>query len=181
MKPKAHWMWDIFEQFATMARVLDAFIIERLHLRCRVIADDVKFTGVFERSALKGMVTNHWRRLQTLDGRSGLRGHCRPCPGVPGAQISDHMEFFGLDMWKGDVVCRGANHAGIVLALASEGGELFAVVQVMAFLATVTPHSSSWRPTAANQVWPAKELQAVIWPLNSYPCFPEIFLWTTMS
>ena len=41
------------------------------------------------------------------------------------------MEFFGLDMWKGDVVCRGANHAGIVLALASEGGELFAVVQVM--------------------------------------------------
>ena len=41
------------------------------------------------------------------------------------------MEFFGLDMWKGDVVCRGANHAGIVLALASEDGELFAVVQVM--------------------------------------------------
>ena len=41
VKPKCHWIWDVAEALRRDRWIFDAFIIERLHLRTLVVADNV--------------------------------------------------------------------------------------------------------------------------------------------
>ena len=47
IKPKTHWIWDVFFQLRRQGDLLDAFIIERLHLRAKALADSrARFNGL---------------------------------------------------------------------------------------------------------------------------------------
>ena len=48
IKPKHHWMFDLIDQWLRHADVYDAFIIERLHLRCKAVANLVKNLRSYE-------------------------------------------------------------------------------------------------------------------------------------
>jgi len=56
LKPKHHWMFDIAEQMEWLPCVVDAFIIERIHLRIKRNAEKVHELGVFEKSVMAGVV-----------------------------------------------------------------------------------------------------------------------------
>ena len=48
IKPKHHWMYDVADQMECLPAVFDAFIIERLHLRVKAVADNVDNLRSFE-------------------------------------------------------------------------------------------------------------------------------------
>ena len=57
VRPKHHWLLDCPPQVARDGCVLDTFVVERIHLQCRRIAEHTKNTSRFERSVLAG-ITN---------------------------------------------------------------------------------------------------------------------------
>jgi hypothetical protein len=48
LKPKHHWMFDVAEQFRRDPFVLDMFVVERLHLDIKRVAENVKNTRTFD-------------------------------------------------------------------------------------------------------------------------------------
>ena len=72
VKPKMHWQLDMSQQIARDGCILDAFIIERMHLTVKRVAETVQNTSCFERSVFSGVI-NH-RFLRASDGAilSGL-------------------------------------------------------------------------------------------------------------
>ena len=58
LKPKHHWMYDIAEQMESLLCVVDAFIIERIHLRIKRNAEKVHELRVFEKSVMAGVVNS---------------------------------------------------------------------------------------------------------------------------
>ena len=44
MKPKHHWIWDFIMQWQTDDLILDAMVIERLHLRIKRVAERIANT-----------------------------------------------------------------------------------------------------------------------------------------
>jgi hypothetical protein len=94
--PKHHWQLDVADQLGRDGCVLDAFIIERLHLVVKAVAEPVKNTACFERSVLSGVVNlsfHHNRRCQPM---SGLEGRVRQWPGVPSVLVSTRLKILAL-------------------------------------------------------------------------------------
>ena len=82
--------------------VFDAFVIERLHLRVRSIAENVKRLDEFETSVLSGVVNSHSRRAQESSASCGLIGRSATLPGEPNVFLSEHMELSGKIISVGD-------------------------------------------------------------------------------
>ena len=72
VRPKHHWTFDLCEQLEQDKRVHDTFIIERLHLRVRAVAEHCKNLAHYETSVLSGVVNDHCRRCQAASF-----AHCR--------------------------------------------------------------------------------------------------------
>ena len=71
-KPKSHWAFDVADQMETSGFLFDAFIIERLHLRVRAIAENVKDTRTFGRAVLSGVVNVHTTKAKATNVGFGL-------------------------------------------------------------------------------------------------------------
>ena len=61
IRPKHHWMLDVPQQFRRDGAVLDAFVIERTHLRVKAVAEPIQNVRGFERSALASLLTTTCR------------------------------------------------------------------------------------------------------------------------
>jgi hypothetical protein len=93
IRPKHHWNLDLPSQILRDGFVLDAFVIERSHLRVKRIADDVKNTSQFERSVLAGVVNATLNR--PADGWShALTGSVRAVG--DGVYVAKKMHIYGL-------------------------------------------------------------------------------------
>lgn len=184
VKPKTHWTFDIADQLeedaATPARrpadvpvaggapapdakeedefIFDAFIIERLHLRVKNVACNVKKKETYERSVLSGVLNAHVHSLQDVTLQSCLLSRTRPLPGFPGAVVSDRLDVLGLKVSVDDLVIRG-EQLGIVAACAKDIDDFYVIVNLLAMEATVSPHSNMWRLAAVGRaVWLATDV-----------------------
>ena len=107
VKPTTHWAFDLVEQLLIDPVLFDCFIIERLHLRVRNHAENVKNLRPYEASVLSGVVSEHSRLSQAALPGCGLLGVTVSAPFDPGVILSDHMEVGGKTISVGDVVAHG--------------------------------------------------------------------------
>ena len=143
--PKHHMMFDVADQWEKRDLVVDAFVVERLHLRVKRVIEPIKRTTRFERSSLSSLLNVHVASLQdrTSFGDS-LEGPVGQFPGT-GVPIADQMRVSGMSIAVGDVVLF-RDMAGIVRACAKEDDTFFAVVEACIFSSAVSAHSDRWQP-----------------------------------
>ena len=166
LKPKHHWLYDVCDQMERDPYILDCFIVERLHLRAKAMANDVLNTSVYERSVLASMLNLQRNTLQTAGGESNsLVGRVVPFPSRPLAQVGDHLEHAGRHISVGDLVFHG-EAMGSVIACASESGSLYVVVEPCIFIRKLSVHSDVFVrcPNGGLQVWQVALVEpAVAW------------------
>jgi len=129
LKPKHHWLLDFALQLKKVGMVIDAFIVERLHLRVKRQEHLVKELKVFERSILAGIVNGQFdEAAKPLS--TGLRG----APYVyEGVHVADHLVVGALRVSTDDVVFRG-DRAGIVRLCIEDEGILMVIVKELIFV-----------------------------------------------
>ena len=127
VKPKNHWAFDVCDQLEQDPVVYDSFIIERLHLRVKAVAEHCKRLEDYETSVLSGVVNDHSRKCQGATFAHCMLGKSCPFHGLESADVSDTMELRGVRATVGDFVFHGNNEAGCVVACACEDGLLFLV------------------------------------------------------
>ena len=127
IKPKHNWMFDVAEMLQHTEAVLDAFIIERLHLRVKRQADAVKDMNVYEAATTASVINEQFEdaKRQMADGLLG-RHHA-----YHGARVSDHMLVGSTTYSTSDVVARHTQ-MGVVALCAEEDGLLVAIVRELA-------------------------------------------------
>ena len=128
IKPKNHWLFDCADFLERDTFLFDAFVIERLHLRARRVADSACGQRKFEVTVLNGLVNSQCHALRE-EGRlrSPLLGQTVPLPGVPGGQLGRRLEARGTHLSVDDVVRLGEVF-GSVRACVSEDGNCFVLV-----------------------------------------------------
>ena len=113
--PKFHWAFDVAECMIADGFVVDAFALERVHLRVKSVATNLKNTRSFESSLLAGATSLHfgsflgqegWATSGVLDGKLGT------VPEAPGVIAADKATYFGEAFAVGTLVCRGYAIAG---------------------------------------------------------------------
>ena len=169
MRPKNHWAFDIADVLEIATWLFDCFIIERLHLRVKAVAENCKCNESYERSVLSGVVNAHARRASETTMHSTLIGKSAPFPGLANAFIADHVDMNGLRVSVGDYVFHGIDTLGQVIACCIEEGEFYVVAEALTFLARLSPSSSRWsRLTTHRMGWKACELNECL----AWQCSP---------
>ena len=161
VKPKHHWVFDIALQWLEHQLVIDAFIIEKEHLRAKVIADRVDNTSQYERTVLAGMMHAQVDDLNSLGPRAQLLGRSTPYPGFPDALVSDNLSIGGVSFSVGDFVFRGST-AGQVVACIQEDGDFYLVVDPFALVARLSNHSGNFVFQGGRAVWGAEDATPVL-------------------
>jgi hypothetical protein len=159
--PKHHWMLDVPSQLRRDGMVLDTFVIERNHVSVKRIAEHIRNTAVYERSVMSGVTTAAFSRDAESSVGSGLVGRTEALPGNPDAMIADKMDIDSMEVAVADVILRGSS-VGIVSACVCEGGQLFAIVEVLALRSRMTPHSGTYARTGVQDVWRATQLDTAL-------------------
>lgn len=96
LRPKHHWQLDMCEQAARDGCILDAFVVERMHLSVKRIAEAVKNTSVFERSVMSGVINHRFQRAADGILFSGL-GH--PYKSWRRGWVSNSLTFATLQVY----------------------------------------------------------------------------------
>ena len=169
-------MFDVVERFRKdrlyfegvhkpdlMNFIVDVFFLERSHLTCKDVADNVENTSVYERTVLAGVLNKQCSALQSLvpGGVHLLDTVTAPMPGFPLARVADNMQCDGKHISVGDVVLHGDHCAGVVLACVQEGDAFFIVADVMVLVEQVTPESATWQRDETQAVWAADTVAEV--------------------
>jgi hypothetical protein len=94
--PKHHWQLDVADQLGRDGCVLDAFIIERLHLVVKAVAEPVKNTSCFERSVLSGVLNLSFHHIRKQQPMNGLGGRVRQWPGMPSVLVSTRLKILAM-------------------------------------------------------------------------------------
>ena len=174
IKPKHHWPFDIAEQWLEHKLVLDAFLIEKEHLRAKAFADRVQNTSSYEQSVLAGVLNSQVTSLQKLGPHQELLGISAPFPGFPDARVADNLCINGVVASVGDFVFLAAK-VGRVAACISEGDDFFFVVDALALVARIADHSGNYALQDQRLVWNASEARvSLAWREIAPSCFTVI-------
>jgi len=161
VKPKHHWLFDAALQLQARNIVIDAFVIERIHLRVKRQAEVVKNLPAYERSVLSGCINEQCREGANplIDGVVG----CTTAV-LQRASVGRQLLVGNVHIACGDVVYRagGAREAGLVQTCAQEDGDLFLIVKTMAFVEQVSPYGHRWRLTSTLLLWSATMVEQVV-------------------
>lgn len=152
VKPKMHWVWDIADHLERDPFVLDCWIVERLHLKCKQVANLIQNTRAFERSVLSGILNIQHQRLQ--EARAPMLGGKVTQVFENGSMLGDRLQYHGLAVSVNDVVFFG-DRAGKVLACLTEGDAGFLIVEGWQPVQRQTAHSTAFMPSGIALVWPA--------------------------
>jgi len=169
IKPKHHWAFDVAELLCGDDISFDAFIIERIHLRIKAVADNVKSSAGYERSVLSGVINDHARILRESNFANSLRGKTAECPGMPTARISDALEIEGLHVSVGDYVFQDEALGVILACVADSDGALYVVVDSFVLIRRLSAHSARWSTHLATRAtWRAASIQdALRWQFDA--------------
>jgi hypothetical protein len=149
MKPKHHWL------------LLDAFVVERQHLLVKSVAEPIRNTSQFEESLLSSLINVQIKTVRVFSLSDQLVGRTSQLEGMPGVLVANKVAIHSFTVTVDEVVLKGLE-AGVVLACACEGLELFCFVAPMTKLAQVTPQAAKFRRTASIAIWRAADLQHCI-------------------
>ena len=156
IKPKHNLNTCLPSQFFKKG-VFDAFTSERLHLRVKEVAEQVKNLTTFSRSVLGRVMERQIFALREADLRSGFRGTIAPTS-EEGVHVSRRLECASLKVAVEDVVCYD-EMAGVVRVCGSDGeGQLFVIVAHLQCQGIVTPHSHKFSKPSQLLAWCAESL-----------------------
>jgi len=163
VRPKHHWMQDIPDQIRQDGVVVDAFVVERVHLRVKAVAEHVDNTRAFERSVLSSLVTSHIRSLETWELGDRLIGSTGVLDCGSNVRVGGRMSVYSVKYKTGDVVMRGDDVA-LLTACALQADELYGFVRPLGKVADITGHASSYVLSDGLALWSANELMlALAW------------------
>ena len=159
VKPKTHWAFDIADQIIGDKWVFDAFAIERLHLRIKSLADNVKNLTDYESIVLRGLVNFHVSLAKDCLPGCGVHGQSVTLADMPGVLLADHIDLGGKTFSVGDFVTCG-EELGKVVACCVEHQDLLAIVDVYTKVAKVAEHSIRWSRIGPPRrtVWRASDM-----------------------
>ena len=152
LKPKHHWAMDIGGQVRRDHTVLDCFGTERLHLRTKRVANNVKDAskqGGWEAKVLGGMLAQH---LQELKAADGLQGRVHWLAEMQVYHACSATEG-GIAVSQNDVVFDSSTgEMGIVVTCAATSleGTCFVIAEPCEHLQRLSPHASRWRVLAGQ-------------------------------
>ena len=166
MKPKHHWCYDIAEQLERdqgFQVLLDAFVVERLHLRFRDIGNRIDNQHRFEPTMLTLAIMH--QKLSLRDAPTGLLGPTETvCPDVPELVMGARLEHGGKRIVVGDVVFLYGMRPGMVKACVRQNVTLLVIVQLYQLLAKISEHSGTWQLSEVREAWHASDVQlALAW------------------
>ena len=163
--PKHHMMFDVADQWDReehRAAVIDAFVVERLHIRIKYVMDPIRNTRDFEVSCLASLVNVHLMALKDHEFGDGLLGKTSVMPGT-GVPIADIMSVAGITIEVGDIVLLDEN-AGRVCACAAENGHHLVLVETFEHVVRLSAHSDRWKVGGRLEAWRADAvLSASAW------------------
>lgn len=163
VKPKHHWLQDVPAQIAADDLVLDAFVVERVHLRIKAVAEQVDNTTAFERSVLSSALSSHLQALEGWHSGDSLLGRTAVLDALAGVLVADRMSVFGVHFSEGDVVLRG-DTVGVLAGCLRQSAELYGLVRQFRKVNDLTGHAASYEILDGLTVWAANELQlALAW------------------
>jgi hypothetical protein len=161
LKPKHHWMMDLGPQVRRDRMLLDAFVVERQHLLVKSVAEHIRNTSNFEVSLMSSMINVQIQTVREMHMSDELLGRTSLLEEMPGVLVADKMAIHSFTVTVDEVVMRG-HEAGVVVACAREGVELFCFVAPMVKLAQVTEQAAKFRRTTTLAVWRAADIQHCI-------------------
>ena len=165
MKPKHHWCFDIAQQLERdqdCQVLLDAFVVERLHLRFRDIGNRIDDQGRFEPTLLT-LATMH-QKSSLRDARTtfGLIGPTKTAG--HGLVMGARLEHGGKSICVGDVVFLYGMRPGMVKACVRQNVTLLVIVQLYQLREKISEHSGTWQLSEVREAWQAKDVQlALAW------------------
>ena len=158
--PKFHWALNLSEQMRHSEHLMDAFVIERLHLRARAVADFVKYTHDYEVSLSAGVINVQVGGSGTASGLEGRTAQF-PHPELPHVRVADRLSTHGKRNPMEDWVQCGEEF-GRVLACVEERGELYLIVTLASVVRSVSRRGrlctlvggerALWSPTDSHGV-----------------------------
>ena len=176
VKPKHHWVFDVAEQWLEHACVLDAFLIEKEHLRAKQVADRVDNTSQYEISVLSGILHAQVQSLNDLGPQAELLGNAVPYPGFDNALVSDSVTIDGVHLSVGDFIFSDARAAKIIACI-QEDGEFLLVVDTLALVARLSSHSGNYAFNGQRKVWNAAvATQALAWREINAGCWTIVLV-----
>ena len=148
MKPKHHWCYDIAEQLERdqdFQVLLDAFVVERLHLRFREIGNRMDNQHRFEPTILTLAIMHQKSSLCDARTMFGLLGPTETVfPNVPELVMGTRLELGGKRIVVGDVVFLYGMRPGMVKACVRQNVTLLVIVQLYQLHAKISEHSGTW-------------------------------------
>ena len=161
IRPKHHWQLDMCKQLSRDKCVLDAFIIERMHLIVKAIADNVRNTKSFEASVLAGVLNTTIEARKDYVGTTSLHGKRWKVPGFNLAVASRALTMCSAHVGVGDVVFRG-EAAGRVVACIQECGAFLVLVDSWTKLGQIATQSCKWNPSGERVAWLAEHVESAL-------------------
>lgn len=133
LRPKHHWMYDVALSLPAGRGVVDMFIHERLHLRVKPNAEQVRNTRDYEHSVLALALCAQINDLLNNELLDRLEGKTARIPEWPGLTFADKLMLGGRTFFVGDIVFN-CEAAGVVLACMEDDsapGKLFVAVELL--------------------------------------------------
>lgn len=138
--------------------MVDAFAIEKLHLRVRPVADRTDNTSQFERTVLGGVLNYQISQLKSLKSDARLLGKShQSLPEYPSAKLSNSVLVHSMELFVGDIVLHAGTDAGAIVACAEEDGELLVIANGLALVETISQHSAIVVADGSRCVWRADD------------------------
>jgi len=138
--------------------VVDAFAIEKLHLRVRPVADRTDNTSNFEKTVLAGILNYQVKQLTKLKSDARLLGESQhSLPEHPSAKFSNSVLVHSMELFVGDIVLHAGTDAGAIVACAHEAGDFFVIANGLALVETISQHSAIVAADGSRKVWRADE------------------------
>ena len=162
IRPKHHWAFDVCDQLETDSMVIDAFTLERLHLRIRKNADHACTLHNYENTILSSVTNLQAVRAENAIEPDTLIGRSEPFPGMPSVAVTDAATTRGESFHVGDYASRSDGSIGRVVACACEGGVVFLIVDKMIVTGRLTSQCIVCLEGGGRAVWRSVEAVAVL-------------------
>ena len=166
--PKHHMRGHVGRQLLTDKILIDMFVVERLNLRLRNVAEALSNTGTFEKSIMCSLLTKHLTQL--TDTRSlvpGLIGPTSTFDDHDDLSLGRAVSLRGQVIYIDDIVVV-ADSAYRVTACVQERGAMYVIVRLMRRIGG-TPNSGAYDLTETLRVLAVEDVRtATAWYLNSH-------------
>ena len=159
IKPKSHWAMDICDQLRRDNMVLDAFTLERLHLRAKRVADNCDLSDGFEEAVLVGILAQQMESIRGGSLEGGLLGKQRKLDDLPDTMAAAGLQWNGIEAWAGDLVFADNVLGEVVTAARPQHGEPYVIVQLFEQVDELTAHCSSWKASGQLAIFQTDRLK----------------------